>query len=261
VEVILGGSNLESLEAKVVKSLDGENNELFSFIPYLLQDLWEIGSSPEVIIDMVKKHIGKSNISVLDLGCGKGAVSVKLANSVGCQVKGIDAVEDFIDYARNKAEQFRVNNICKFEIGDIRECLEKNHDLVIFGACGDVLGDLAATITILKKMVRNNGFIIIDDAYCEDDKKINGYLTRDEVIRIFKQNKVELIQEDLMAEEMQENINEINNQNIIQRANELKKKYPDKSKIFDNYVKKQLEECEVMENEIKCVTWLLRKVE
>jgi hypothetical protein len=65
------------LEAKVVKSLDGEDDELYNFIPYLLQDLWEIGSSPEVIINMVKKHVGKSNLSVLDLGCGKGAVSVK----------------------------------------------------------------------------------------------------------------------------------------------------------------------------------------
>jgi len=42
---------------------------------------------------------------------------------------------------------------------------------------------------------------------------------------------------------------------------ELKMKYPDKSKIFDDYVRKQLEECEVLENEVKCVTWLLRKVE
>jgi hypothetical protein len=42
---------------------------------------------------------------------------------------------------------------------------------------------------------------------------------------------------------------------------ELKIKYPDKSRIFDDYVRKQLDECEVLENEVKCVTWLLRKVE
>lgn len=252
---------MESLETKVVKSLDGENNELYNFIPYLLQDLWEIGASPEVIIDMVEKHMGKSDISVLDLGCGKGAVSVKLAKTIGCKVKGIDAVEDFIDYARNKAEQFGVNDICKFEIGDIRECIEENHDLVIFGACGDVLGDFDTTLKKLKGMVKKGGLIIIDDAYCENDKKINGYLTHEEVIEIFKQNKVELIQEDLVAEEAQEDMNERNNQNIIQRANELKKKYPEKSQIFDDYVKSQLEECEVMENEIICVTWLLRKME
>ena len=210
---------------------------------------------------MVKKHIVKSNISVLDLGCGKGAVSVRLAKSVGCKVKGIDAVKDFIDYARIKAEEFGVNDICKFEVGDIRECIEDRYDLVIFGACGDVLGDLDVTINKLKKMLKNSGFIIIDDAFCEDDKRIDGYLAHEEVINIFKKNKVELIQEDIIADEMQEDVNDKNNQNISQRAMELKIKYPDKSKIFDDYVRKQLDECEVLENEVKCVTWLLRKVE
>jgi len=95
--------SLENIEAQVVKSLDGKDIELYGFIPYLLQDLWEIGASPDVIIDIVQKHIGKSDISVLDLGCGKGAVSVKLAKAVGCNVKGIDALKDFIEYAEDKA--------------------------------------------------------------------------------------------------------------------------------------------------------------
>jgi len=41
----------------------------------------------------------------------------------------------------------------------------------------------------------------------------------------------------------------------------LKIKHPDKGRIFDNYIRKQLEECEVLENEVKCVTWLLKKAE
>ncbi len=252
---------MESLEAKVVKSLDGEDNELYNFIPYLLQDLWEIGSSPEEIIDMVKRYIDHSDISVLDLGCGKGAVSVKLAKSIGCKVKGIDAVKNFIDYARNKAKEFGVTDICQFEVGDIREYFGESYDLVIFGACGDVLGDLDATLAKLMEMVRSGGFVIIDDAFCEADKRIDGYLTHEEVISIFKKNKVELIQEDIISKEIQEDVNDINTQNIIQRAKELKKKFPDKSKIFDDYVRKQIDECKVLENEVKCVTWLLRKVE
>ncbi|MFA6670797.1 MAG: class I SAM-dependent methyltransferase [Bacillota bacterium] len=252
---------MESLEVKVLKSLDGEDIELYGFIPCLLQDLWEIGSSPEVIIGMVKRHMGKSSIRVLDLGCGKGAVSVKLAKSVGCKVKGIDAVKDFIDYARNKAKEYGVADICEFEVGDIRECSEEGYDLVILGACGDVLGDLDTTIKKLKKMVRSDGYIIIDDAFCEDDKKAGGYLSHGEAMDIFTKNQVELIEEDLIAEEILEDVNYNNNKNIVRRAMELKLKYPDKSKIFDDYVRKQLDECEVLENDVKCVTWLLRKVE
>ena len=252
---------MESIEDKVVKSLDGEDKELYDFVSYLLQDLWEIGSSPEVIIDMVKKHIGESNMSVLDLGCGKDAVSLKLAKAVGCRVKGIDAVKDFIYYARDKAKEYEVNNICKFEVGDIRECHEENYDLVVFGACGDIFGDLDITITKLKTMVKNGGFIIIDDAFCEDHKKIDGYLTHEEVINTFKKNKVELIEEDIISDEELKEINDANNRNIAQRANELKIKHPDKGRIFDNYIRKQLEECEVLENEVKCVTWLLKEAE
>lgn len=255
------GISLESIEDKVVKSLDGEDKELYDFVPYLLQDLWEIGSSPEVIIDMVKKHIGGSNISVLDLGCGKGAVSVKLAKAVRCKVKGIDAVKDFIDYARNKAKEYAVNNICQFEVGDIRECHEGNYDLVIFGACGDVFGDLDVTVAKLKTMVKNGGFIIIDDAFREVHEKIDGYLTHEEVIDIFMKSKLELIEEDIVANEDLKEINDANNRSIAQRATELKMKYPDKSWLFENYIRKQIEVCKVLENQVKCVTWLLRKVE
>jgi len=80
-------------------------------------------------------------------------------------------------------------------------------------------------------------------------------------VDIFTKNQVELVEEDLIAEEILEDVNDNNNKNIVRRAMELKLKYPDKSKIFDDYVKKQLDECEFLENEVKCVTWLLRKVE
>jgi ubiquinone/menaquinone biosynthesis C-methylase UbiE len=36
---------------------------------------------------------------VLDLGRGKGAVSVNLAKAFGCRVKGIDMILEFIDYS------------------------------------------------------------------------------------------------------------------------------------------------------------------
>lgn len=74
---------MKTLEESVVTAMDGSDSELFSYLPYILQDIWEIGTSPEVIIDLVQKHTKKySNLKVLDLGCGKGAVLIKLANKV-----------------------------------------------------------------------------------------------------------------------------------------------------------------------------------
>ncbi|HQI16865.1 MAG TPA: class I SAM-dependent methyltransferase, partial [Bacillota bacterium] len=54
-------------------------------------------------------------------------------------------------------------------------------------------------------------------------------------------------------------INDKNNKFIINRADELKRKYPDKAAMFDSYVNNQLAECNELENDIICVTWLLKK--
>jgi len=63
-----------TVEEKLAKSLTAESVELIPYLPYLLQDLWELGSSPKDILEMITKHIPVSKeTKVLDLACGKGA--------------------------------------------------------------------------------------------------------------------------------------------------------------------------------------------
>ncbi len=251
---------MESLEAKVVKSLDGESDKLFTFIPYLLQDLWEMGSAPEQIIGLVQRYIENSrSIRVLDLGCGKGAVSVILAKAVGCKVKGIDGMASFIADAKQKANEFGVSSLCQFEVGDIRECTETGYDLVIYGACGDALGDFEMVVTRLASMVKAGGYIIIDDAFNDGEDEISGYLGHERILRIFVENGLELLLEEVAGEDELADINDDNNKKIAQRVAELKKKYSAKAEIFDNYLKNQLRESELLESDLKCVVWLLKK--
>lgn len=69
---------MSNVEEKLVKSLTAEYAELIPYLPYLLQDLWELGTSPKAIIDMIQKHIKVSEkTKVLDLACGKGAASIQ----------------------------------------------------------------------------------------------------------------------------------------------------------------------------------------
>lgn len=250
-----------TLESQVVKSLDGESDELYRYLPYILQDLRELGSSPDVIIRMVRDHVG-TKITVLDLGCGKGAVSVRLAADAGCRVKGIDAMREFIDYARARAEECGVSDSCRFEVGDIRDSVaeETGYDLVILGAAGDVLGTLDATIAGLKRVVRRDGFILIDDAFCEDGKPRDGYLMRQEVLAAFARNGLELVREEIIGKDIQKAGNQTNNDCIARRVAELKKAFPDRGNIFDDYLKRQLDECDILENEVTCATWLLRSI-
>jgi len=140
---------MHTVEEKLAKSLTAESVELIPYLPYLLQDLWELGSSPEDILNMITKHVHVSvETKILDLACGKGAVSVKLARELGCRVKGIDIIPEFIDFATNKAKEFGIEKLCKFKVGDINESVktEKDYDIVIYGVVGDVLGNWEETI-------------------------------------------------------------------------------------------------------------------
>ena len=135
---------MSNRDEKLAKSLTAESTEIIPFLPYLLQDLWELGSSPKDMIDLISKNmIISKNTKILDLACGKGAVSISIAQRFGCQIKGIDLIPDFIDVAKEKSQEYKVESLCEFVAGDINESveIEKSYDIVILGAVGEVLGN------------------------------------------------------------------------------------------------------------------------
>ena len=48
---------------------------------------------------------------------------------------------------------------------------------------------------------------------------------------------------------------------IVKRANELKEKFPDLGRLFDQYIHSQQAECDELENDILGVTLLLQVVD
>src|SRR4030042_5201175 len=107
---------MKTIEESVVTAMDGSDKELFPYLPYILQDLWEIGADPDAIIELISKHFKHyTDLKVLDLGCGKGAVSVKVSKALGCNCYGIDAIPEFIVFAQQKALEFKVEHLCTFE--------------------------------------------------------------------------------------------------------------------------------------------------
>jgi ubiquinone/menaquinone biosynthesis C-methylase UbiE len=252
---------MQDAEGRLAKSLSAETTELIPFLPYLLQDLWELGSSPSDIEALIRKHVASpEQLSILDLACGKGAVSVHLAKAFGCRVKGIDLMPQFIIYASQKAEVFEVRDLCEFVIGDINEavCSEQGFDVVILGAAGNVLGDQVQTIDKLKQTVKDDGYILIDDA-CSREGKGGESPSYDEWLEIFKQGEVKLLEGKLVNEAELIKLNELQQAFIRRRAAELKLQHPHKTAIFDGYVASQQAECDELENDIFAVTWLLQK--
>lgn len=255
---------MKSVEESVVAAMDGIDEEIFPYLPYILQDLWEIGSSPEAIISLVKKHKDNySELKVLDLGCGKGAVSIKMAHELNCKCIGIDAVKEFIDEANKKAKEYNVASLCKFITGDIRikvkEC--SDFDIIILGAIGPVFGDYYDTLSTIEKSLHNDGLIIIDDCYFEDD---SNYIhpsihKKEQILKQISDAEMYLIDEVILPDDEIKQSNGFIFENLKKRCNELVEKYPDKKRLFLNYMKQQEEENDVLDTKAVCPTMVIKK--
>jgi len=262
----------KATEKKLAGSLTAETIELLPFLPYLLQDFWELGSDPGVMTELIKKHVSLSEkTTVLDLACGKGAVSVRVAQKLQTRVKGVDLIPEFIDIATQKAHEYDVAGLCDFAVGDINETVatETDYDIVILGAVGDVLGNPSETLRKLKRVVKTGGHILIDESYMKDDGKPEDiryknyeYLTEKQWAALFAESGLELV-ETVSASSLEspENLDSVSGMRYItKRANELMEKHPDKKAMFEGYVRSQQSEYDDIDNSLEGAVWILRKL-
>jgi len=258
----------KEVEEKLAGSLSAETAELLPFLPYLLQDIWELGSDPDTMAELAREYLSSSGSArILDLACGKGAVSVKIAQKLPVSIKGFDLIPDFIQFARQKAQEYNVDTLCEFIVGDINEVVknETNYDLVILGGVGDVLGSPAETLEKLKKTVKTGGYILIDECYLSEDGtqeqlQYTGheYLTEKQWETLFEEAGFELVKT-VPASDLDIDSNS-ETAVITQRANELIAKYPEKSELFEDYIRSQESESYDLDNSIVAVVWVLKKL-
>jgi SAM-dependent methyltransferase len=254
-------------DVELAHSLSASTIELLPYLPYILQDYWELGSDPEVMAQLIKKHVNLSDSThILDLACGKGAVSVKVADRLRVKVKGIDITPAFIEYAGQKAKEYGVENLCEFVIGDINEAVktERDHDCVILGAVGPgVLGGPAETLKKLKSTVKPGGYVLIEEGFIPDEAGRENirhnkevHLTEQQWMDLFSEAGLELVE---TASGFGEgDLDSVSGMAAITaRANELIEKHPDKKAIIDEYVCGQQNEYDDIDDGLICVTWVL----
>lgn len=254
---------MKSLNESILESLDGSQIELLTYLPFLLQDLREIGANPSTMISLIKQYIKQDKLSILDLGCGKGAVSIKIAQEMNCTILGIDAFNEFIKSAQDFAKKLNVDNKCKFEVDDIRIRINElsGFDIAILGAIGPVLGDLKTTLMVTSKSLKSEGYVLLDDGYIDDKSKTNydRCLRKTEFYSQIKEAGFEIIHEEIFSKDMLEDSDSYIYDSIKMRANELIKNLPDKRDLIEGYLKSQELENQMLENEIVTGTWLLKK--
>lgn len=260
---------MPNTDEQTARSLSGSGAEILPYLPYLLQDLWELGSSPAEIIELIKKHVPDAGgLRVLDLACGKGAVSVKLARVFRCNVKGVDIMPEFIAYAKEKAVEYGVSALCTFAVGDIHKAVERErgYDIVILGAVGDVLGEPPETLAKLKATIKRNGYIVLADGYARGETEesfMSGndtIRTREQWLQFFRDAGLKVAALKATDESGMREVNTFNNIAIGRRAEELIARHPEKEKLFEEYMQNQIAECEAMEALYVGVTWLLQAV-
>lgn len=254
-----------SLEESVVMAMDGSDKELFPFMPYIMQDLWEMGSDPETIIKLINKSFVKhGNLKVLDLGCGKGAVSIKIADRFKCRCHGIDAVEDFILFAKQKAVEYKVDGLCSFEAGDIRESLAKlsAYDVIILGSIGPVFGDYQKTLAALRKHLVSGGIIIIDDAYIEDESEFSHpfVLKHKELLKQINSCGMRLVETVTAEKEETAVLNSSIHEKVMMRCLELAEKHPEQKKLFTDFIAMQESQIDVYTNKVTCAAFVIKPI-
>jgi SAM-dependent methyltransferase len=253
---------MEDIKRSVVNSLDGVEIELFSYLPYILQDIWEIGADASIMLTLITESIENRNLRILDLGCGKGAVSIRLAKELRCKVKGIDAMPEFIDVAQKYAEKYQVNDLCEFEVGDIRIKIKEleGFDVVILGAIGPILGNLYESLYKLTNTLNSQGYVLLDDGYIEDGSSVayDRCLRKSEFYNQILSAGFEVVREVVFDRSTLEDSDNSIYTSIKKRIYELILQYPEKKDLFSGYLKSQEYENYMLENEIVCGTWLLK---
>ena len=71
-----------------------------------MADLFALGGFPEADAELVATHAPPGSIeNALELGSGKGAVSMALARRLGCDVIGVDGLASFVRDANQRAAE------------------------------------------------------------------------------------------------------------------------------------------------------------
>lgn len=95
------------------------------------------------------------NKTVLDVGCGSGVYSAKLAMN-GANVKGIDFSAPMLELAQKRATQHKVTDKCKFELNDFMKMdSSQQYDYSIAMGVFDYLPDPVPFLKKLKAVTRS----------------------------------------------------------------------------------------------------------
>jgi len=256
----------EQQRGEVAQALE-VSPELLPFIPELVADLWVLGSSLDTIVELIRSlNLPPGGARILDLGCGKGAISINLAKEFGFRSLGVDLFEPFITEARKRAQELNVSNLCEFVHDDMRNVLkeEGGFDIAVYAAVGGVLGCWDECIAHIRRCVRPGGYIIIDDGFLSTDEKVERpgyehYVRHEETLQQLTAYGDSLLHETIIPVEEIKAIDQEFIESIGKRATKLAELHSDFADALTGYLKNQELESQIIETMLTGAVWLLQR--
>jgi SAM-dependent methyltransferase len=104
---------------------------------------------------------------VLDLGCGRGELGLRIVARFGCVVTGIDTSRPMLDAARERAERAGVVDRFNLSELDIAEFAPEpeSFDLAAMLGGGGITGGIQAICERLSCWTRRGGYVLIGEGY------------------------------------------------------------------------------------------------
>ena len=136
--------------------------------------LWQI----DTVYDRLISHIKKGQ-TVLDIGCGTGALAVRAATK-GAHVKGIDVNPHMLERAQMKADDLNLTTVTFLEggVAELEGEEPDTYDVVMSGLCFSELSEdeLAYTLRETKRILKPEGLLLVADEITPAHK-LKGILT------------------------------------------------------------------------------------
>lgn len=112
------------------------------------------------LINRVFSYLKKKEITVLDLGCGVGAIDFYLAKK-GHKILGVDISEEAVSIA-NAYKDFANIKSANFEVNDVTSyTAKKNFDFVICSEVIEHVKDEHKLLTTIYNSLKKNGYLLL----------------------------------------------------------------------------------------------------